>query len=84
MLKDTYQNHPDEIKDDAEVLYDQAMLIQGMPIDDPAAYARRVANLMLKAAGKAPLPIEEEKEKKEEKPAEETAKTEETDKPSEN
>ncbi len=84
VLKDTYQNHPDEIKDDAEVLYDQAMLIQGMPIDDPAAYARRVANLMLKAAGKAPLPIEEEKEKKEEKPAEETAKTEETDKPSEN
>jgi molecular chaperone HtpG len=67
VLKETYQNNPEELKDDAEVLYDQAMLIQGMPIDNPAVYARRISNLMLKAAGRQPLPVDDDKpeEKKE-------------------
>ena len=82
VLKETYANHPEELKDDAEVLYDQAMLIQGMPIDNPVLYARRIANLMLKAAGKEALPLAEDKpedkaetesaEKAEDKPEDQT------------
>lgn len=31
-----------------DILYNQALLIQGLPIEDPAAYARRIADLMAK------------------------------------
>lgn len=34
------------LKDYAELLYDQAMLIEGMPIDDPVDFSNRVCRLM--------------------------------------
>ena len=34
------------LKDYAELLYDQAMLIAGLPIEDPVAYAQLVCGLM--------------------------------------
>ncbi|MGI6555707.1 MAG: molecular chaperone HtpG [Pseudoramibacter sp.] len=36
----------DMLKDYAELLYDQAMLIEGMPIDDPVDFSNRVCRLM--------------------------------------
>ena len=36
----------DTLKDYAELLYDQAMLIEGMPIDDPVDVSNRVCRLM--------------------------------------
>ncbi len=36
----------DTLKDYAELLYDQAMLIEGMPIDDPVDFSNRVCRLM--------------------------------------
>lgn len=48
-LKDIYTNDPDLLNDYASVLYDQALLIEGMPIEDPVAYANKVCQLMIKA-----------------------------------
>ena len=49
-LKDVYAANPDALNDYADILYDQARLIEGLPIDDPADYARRIVNLMVNAA----------------------------------
>ena len=46
-LKSVYKNNPDALKDYADVLYDQALLIQGLPIEDPAAYARKITELLV-------------------------------------
>ncbi|MBR2760038.1 MAG: molecular chaperone HtpG [Solobacterium sp.] len=47
-LKSVYENNPDALKDYADVLYDQALLIQGLPIEDPAAYARKITELLVR------------------------------------
>ena len=39
-----------DISEYVELLYDQALLIAGLNIDDPAAYAQKIAKLMIKAA----------------------------------
>ena len=49
-LKHVFQENPDALGDYADVLYDQAFLIEGLPLDDPAAYARRIVDLMVNAA----------------------------------
>ena len=49
-LKQVFQENPDALGDYADVLYDQALLIEGLPLDDPAAYARRNVDLMVNAA----------------------------------
>ncbi|MBO7703354.1 MAG: molecular chaperone HtpG [Solobacterium sp.] len=46
-LQEVYAADPGAVKDYAEVLYDQARLIEGLPIEDPAAYARRIVDLMV-------------------------------------
>ena len=48
-LQSVYSENPDLLKDYADVLFNQAMLIQGLPIEDPAAYARKIAELLVKA-----------------------------------
>ncbi len=48
-LQKVYADNPDDLKDYAEVLYNQALLIQGLPIDDPVEYARKIAELLVKA-----------------------------------
>ena len=36
----------DKVASYASILYDQAMLVEGLPIDDPVAFAQKVADLM--------------------------------------
>lgn len=47
-LKDLYANDKDELKDYAKLLYDQALLIEGMSIDNPVEFANLVCELMTK------------------------------------
>ena len=37
----------EKLKEYAAILYDQARLIEGLPLEDPAAFARRIAKLMV-------------------------------------
>lgn len=39
----------EQLKDYAELLYDQALIMEGIPVKDPVAFANRVASLMVKA-----------------------------------
>ena len=36
----------DKVADFSELLYDQALIIEGMPIDDPVAFSNRICKLM--------------------------------------
>ena len=36
----------DKLDDYAKLLYDQALLIAGMPIEDPVAFSNRICSLM--------------------------------------
>ena len=47
-LKDLYANDKDKLKDYAKLLYDQALLIEGMSIDKPVEFANLVCELMTK------------------------------------
>ena len=49
-LQDVFRTQPDALNDYADILYDQARLIEGLPIEDPADYARRIVDLMVNAA----------------------------------
>lgn len=48
LLKTDYAADKEAVKDLAQVLYDQACLIEGFPIKDPIEYARKVAALLTK------------------------------------
>lgn len=39
----------EQLKEYAELLYDQALIMEGIPVKDPVAFANRVATLMVKA-----------------------------------
>lgn len=45
-LKALHESAPDKLKVYAGLLYDQALLIEGLPLADPAAYSRAVAELL--------------------------------------
>ncbi len=45
-LKSLYETDQDKLKDYADLLYTQALLIEGMPIDDPVAFSNRICSLM--------------------------------------
>ena len=47
-LKDLYANDKDKLKNYAKLLYDQALLIEGMSIDNPVEFANLVCELMTK------------------------------------
>ena len=47
-LKDLYANDKDKLKDYAKLLYDQALPIEGMSIDNPVEFANLVCELMTK------------------------------------
>ena len=42
-----YENDKEKLKAYSEILYTQALLIEGMPIEDPLAYANLVCELMV-------------------------------------
>ena len=46
LLKNTWQSDPEKAKAITEVLYDQALLIEGFPVKDPIDYARKVTELI--------------------------------------
>ncbi|MCD8382587.1 MAG: molecular chaperone HtpG [Clostridiales bacterium] len=45
-LKDAVENDPEKAKIYAEVLYNQALLIAGLPLEDPAAYTDLICGLL--------------------------------------
>ena len=49
-LQNVYAQDKDAVKDYAQLLYDQALLIEGFPIDDPAEFSRKICEFMVKAA----------------------------------
>ena len=48
-LQKVYENNPDSVKDYADLLLQQALLIEGFPIDDPMEFSRKVCAFMVKA-----------------------------------
>ena len=42
----------DAVRDQIELLYDQALVLEGTPLDDPASFAQRMTALMLEASRK--------------------------------
>lgn len=48
-LQKIYDKHPELIDEYTDLLYTQAMLIEGYKIDDPIAYANQVCDLMIRA-----------------------------------
>lgn len=49
-LNKIYQDNPDKIKDYAKILYNQALLVEGMSIEDPSEYANLLTKLMIDAS----------------------------------
>ena len=45
-LREAVDADPEKAKKYAELLYDQALLIAGLPLEDPAAYTELVCSLM--------------------------------------
>ena len=41
-----YGSDQDKLKDYAHLLYDQALLIEGLPVEDPVEFSNRVCRLM--------------------------------------
>ena len=46
VLRTAWASDHDKVKEIAEILYDQALLIEGFPISDPIAYSKKVASLL--------------------------------------
>ena len=47
-MQEKYAADKDSIAEYAKLLYDQALLIEGLPIDDPVAFSNAVCKLMTK------------------------------------
>ena len=41
------ENNKDKIGDYASILYDQALLIEGLSIEDPVAFSNKICELMI-------------------------------------
>jgi molecular chaperone HtpG len=48
-LQKLYEKNPDAVKNYADVLYNQALLIEGLPVEDPIDYANKVCEFMIEA-----------------------------------
>ena len=47
-LKAQYDTDKETVKKYAKLLYDQALMIEGLPIEDPVAFSNAVCELMTK------------------------------------
>ncbi|MEA5026795.1 MAG: molecular chaperone HtpG [Erysipelotrichaceae bacterium] len=47
-LKKVYEQDPSELKNYSDLLYDQALLIEGFNIEDPLAFSAKLCDLMVK------------------------------------
>ncbi len=48
-LKSLVKTNPDKLEDVAWILYDQACLIEGLSIEDPVGFSKKLSNLMIDA-----------------------------------
>ena len=48
-LKKVYEKDPDDIAEYSDLLYDQALLIEGFEIEDPLGFSQKLCDLMVKA-----------------------------------
>lgn len=48
-LQKVQQNHPEMIGDYADLLYSQALLIEGFKVEDPIDYANKICDLMIRS-----------------------------------
>lgn len=48
-LQNVYNEDKEAVKDYADLLFDQALLIEGFPIDNPANFSRKICAFMVKA-----------------------------------
>jgi len=46
-LERAYKDDPDKLKDYARLLYSQALLIEGLPVEDPAEFSKLISGLMV-------------------------------------
>ena len=46
-LKKLFDSDKDKLKTYSEILYDQALLVEGMPIEDPVEYSNKICSLMI-------------------------------------
>lgn len=51
-LQNVYASDPDAVGDYAQLLYDQALLIEGFPIENPTEFAKKICQFMVKASQK--------------------------------
>lgn len=51
-LKSLYETDKDELSNYADLLLDQAMLIEGMPLQDPVGFSNKMCELMIKSTNK--------------------------------
>lgn len=49
-IADVYAKDPSALDDYAWVLYDQALLIEGLPVADPVGFSQKMVRLLIKAA----------------------------------
>ncbi|MBN2540485.1 MAG: molecular chaperone HtpG [Bacilli bacterium] len=49
-IETIYRDHPEEIEDYASILYNQALLIEGLEIKDPVAFSNKMVKILIKAA----------------------------------
>ena len=49
VLQKVYENNKDSVNDYADILYQQALLIEGFTIDDPVEYSNKICKLMQEA-----------------------------------
>jgi molecular chaperone HtpG len=49
-LSKVYESQPEKLKKYAEVLYSQALLIEGFKLDDPVTFANNMTELLIDAA----------------------------------
>ena len=45
-MKGLYETDKEKLSDYASILYDQALLIEGLPIEDPVAFANKICSIM--------------------------------------
>ena len=48
-LQKVYNNNKEALSNYADLLYTQALLIEGFPIEDPVAYTNKVCQMMIDA-----------------------------------
>lgn len=49
-LQKVYEQDKDAVKDYAELLYDQALLIEGFPIENPTEFSKKICEFMVRAS----------------------------------